>query len=246
MRRTFALIALGFSLHAGVAEAKPKIEKLTVVSAGRERPYYLYVPERAAGSAPMPLVVTLHGSGHDGKSLVRKWRGLAEKEGIVLAGPDATDRELWNIDADGPRFLHDLVEKLRSKLPIDGRRIYLFGHSAGAVFALEMASLESEYFAAVAVHAGALESQYHNVFLYARRKTPIFMVVGTKDVFFLQPTVRGTRDALAARGFPVELVEIYNHTHDYYGRSGEINAMAWTFLSRHALPGEPKYTEYAR
>jgi dienelactone hydrolase len=171
MHRTLVLFGLGLALHAGAAEAKPKIEKLTVVSAGRE---------------------------------------------------------------------------LRSKLPIDGRRIYLFGHSAGAVFALEMASLESEYFAAVAVHAGALESQYQNVFLYARRKTPIFMVVGTKDVFFLQPTVRGTRDALAARGFPVELVEIYNHTHDYYGRSGEINAMAWKFLSRHELPGDPKYTEYAR
>ena len=37
--------------------------------------------------------------------------------------------------------------------------MYLFGHSAGAGQALYLSLLESEYFAATAVHAGALRTE---------------------------------------------------------------------------------------
>ncbi len=247
MRCASLVLAVVLALPATQAlGAKPKIEKRTLVSDGKTRTYYLYVPERAPDAPPAPLLVTLHGSGRDGRILVDKWKKLAEKEGIVLVGPDATNREVWNIDDDGPAFLHDLVEETRRDLPIDGRRIYLFGHSAGAVFALTMASLESEYFAAAVAHAGVLQIQYHSVFGYATRKTPILLVVGSRDPLFPVSNVEATRDALVARGFPAELHEIPNHTHDYYGRSPEINRRAWDFLSRHALAQEPKYKQYRR
>ena len=246
-RRLSALLLTVLLLPAAHAlAAKGKTEKRALVSAGKRRIYYRYVPSGVSAKRRAPLLVTLHGSGRNGWSLVYKWRKLAEKQGIILVGPDSTNSEIWNIDNDGPAFLHDLVEETRRELPIDGRRIYLFGHSAGAVFAIEIAALESEYFAAAAVHAGALESQYHSVFQYASRKTPIFLVVGTRDVLFPLPSVRATRDALAERGFPVELRELWNHNHNYYVRSGEINRYSWEFLSRHALPGEPKYKEYRR
>lgn len=109
-----------------------------------------------------------------------------------------------------------------------------------------MASLESEYFAAVAAHAGALQVQYHSVFGYPTRKTPILLIVGSRDLLFPVPTVEATRDALVASGFPVELEEIPNHTHDYYRRSCEINGRVWSFLSRHALAQQPKYMPYGR
>lgn len=226
--------------------AKGRTEKRSIVSDGRTRIYYRYVPPGVTAARPAPLLVTLHGSGGNGWSLVYKWRKFAEKKGIVLVGPDSTNSEIWNIDNDGPAFLHDLVEETRRDLPIDGRRIYLFGHSGGAVFAIEIAALESEYFAAAAVHAGALESQYHSVFQYASRKTPIFLIVGTRDVLFPLPSVRATRDALAERGFPVELRELWNHNHNYYLRSGEINRYSWEFLSRHALTDDAKYKVYRR
>ena len=242
-----ALLLAVFLLPAAVAlAAKGKTEKRSLVSGGKTRIYYRYVPSGLSAKRPAPLLVTLHGSGGNGWELVYKWRKFAEKQGIVLVGPDSTNPEIWNIDNDGPAFLHDLVEETRRDLPIDGRRIYLFGHSGGAVFAIEMAALESEYFAAAAVHAGALESQYHSVFQYANRKTPIYLIVGTRDVLFPLPSVRATRDALAERGFPVELREIWNHDHHYYVRSGRINRYSWEFLSRQVLPGEPKYKEYRR
>src|SRR5207247_2377500 len=151
-----------------------KTLKQSLVSGGVARTYYLLVPEKAI-PGPAPLLILLHGSGRNGLSLVERWDSLAKKEGILLAGPDALDRSAWQIPADAPDFIHDVVEAVREKYPVDARRIYLFGHSAGAGEGLCLALLESEYFAAVAVHAGALtESDYAFADL-AKRKTPIAM-----------------------------------------------------------------------
>ena len=78
----------------------------------------------------------LHGSGRNGLSLAEKWKDLASKEGIILAGPDAANPNVWSPSEDGPDFLRDLVENLESKYPINPHRVYLFGHSGGAVYAL--------------------------------------------------------------------------------------------------------------
>ena len=118
-------------------------------------------------------------------------------------GPDSSDPQVWNLTRDGPAFLHDVMETVRRDLRVDGRRMYRFGHSAGAVFGLEMASLESEYFAAAATHADAVDIQNQVLFDYARRKVPIFMIVGTNDPLFSVYDLRSTRDALRRRGFPV-------------------------------------------
>jgi hypothetical protein len=56
--------------------------------------------------------------------------------------------------------------------------------------------------------------------------------------------VRLTRDFLVSRGFDVKLTEIPRHTHDYYGRSAEINQAAWAFLKSHRLDADPKYKPY--
>jgi predicted esterase len=49
--------------------------------------------------------VLLHGSGRNGLSLVEKWKDLASKEGIILAGPDAANPNVWSPSEDGPDFL---------------------------------------------------------------------------------------------------------------------------------------------
>ena len=77
------------SLAIAPAALAQKITKQTFTSDGSERTYYLFVPD-SARNKPAPLVVLLHGSGRDGRILVEHWQSLAKKEGIVLAGPDAT------------------------------------------------------------------------------------------------------------------------------------------------------------
>lgn len=226
------------------AAAADKATKETFGSGGRTRTYYLFVPESAKKSESPPLIVLLHGSGRDGKSLLDPWTPLAKKEGIVLAAPDALTPQGWRVPEDGPDFLYDLVEMLTTQLDLDKQRVYLFGHSAGAGHALVMALMESEYFAAIAVHAGALPESAYPMMERTARKTPIAIWVGTEDALFPLPVVRATRDALKAHGFHPELTELAGHTHMYYNRAGAINEQVWKFLRPISLPNEPHYERY--
>jgi poly(3-hydroxybutyrate) depolymerase len=218
-----------------------KVTKQSITSGGRNRTCYTFVPE---GAGPMPLIVVLHGSGRDGMTVMSQWQPLAKKEGIVLAAPDSLVRESWSIAQDGPAFLRDVVESLRADGKIDGRRMYLFGHSAGGHHGIDLALLESEYLAAVAVHAGSLTHDPDLMTAQAERKIPIAMWNGTDDRIVPLPAVRQSRDFLAGKGFDVKLTEMPRHTHDYYGRAAEINKAAWDFLKAHRLEADPKYKEY--
>src|SRR6266498_4760413 len=216
--------------------AADRITKEALESQGKKRTYYLMVPDSAKSPASVPLIVLLHGSGRNGLSLMDKWKEIASREGIIIAGPDSRDSQGWQIPGDGPGFIHDLVEALRAKYPVNPRRIYLFGHSAGAVFALNLSMFESEYFAAVAVHAGSFrEDKEFQVIHYAKRKAPLAIFVGDRDAFFPLSTVKATNDALRSRGFPIEVTIIKGHDHWYYDIAPEINRNAWEFLKKHEL-----------
>ena len=233
-----ASLVLASSLNA----SSEKIIKNTIVSQGKTRAYYLFVPDNLKPSTPAPLIVMLHGSGRNGLSLVERWTDMAKQEGIIIVGPDSTDSKMWSMPIDGPDFLHDLVEAIKAKYSVNPRRVYLFGHSAGASFALNMSLLESEYFAATAVHAGALQT--YRLVDYAKRKTPMAIWVGTKDQFFPLKDVRETRDELNKRGFALELTEIANHDHSYYNIAAKINRNMWDFLKKFELAGDQRYEQY--
>jgi predicted esterase len=242
--RSTAWVFLALLLLSAPARADEKITKESLESRGGKRTYYLFVPASAKASAP--LVVLLHGSGHNGLSLMEKWKDLAEREGFILAGPDSSDPRGWRVPEDGPEFIRDLVETLKQKHPVNPRRVYLFGHSAGAVFALSLSMMESEYFAATSIHAGSWrrESDF-SVIRYATRKTPLSIFVGDKDAFFPVDSVRATESALKQNGFgTVEVTVLKNHTHWYYDVAADINRDAWGFLRKHELSGEPKYKAY--
>lgn len=235
---TFILLLAAFSS----AHAKDDITKELITSNGKTRAYYLYVPSTAKASAP--LIVMLHGSNRTGVTLVEKWKDYAKKEGIILAGPDATDLRGWASPQDGPDYLHELVEELKTKYPVNPRRVYLFGHSAGASFALHMSLMESQYFAATAIHAGALNAEGMDLIELAKRKIPISIQVGDSDEFFPLKIVRATRDALKTAEIPVELVEIKGHDHWYYDQAAKFNQTAWEFLKKYELQSDPQFQKY--
>jgi poly(3-hydroxybutyrate) depolymerase/regulator of sirC expression with transglutaminase-like and TPR domain len=242
----FRIIILLFLIASlQMAAVAQKVSKETLQSSdGKKRTYYIYVPETIKADIHPALVVLLHGSNHNGQSLIDKWKDLAKEEQFIIVGPDSFDSANWAIPGDGPAPLRDLVEELRKKYPIDAKRIYLFGHSGGAVFALFMSLYESEYFAAVAVHAGALDSSADVLLDIPQRKTPIYIQVGTNDPYFPVSSVRATRDALLSRSFPVKVTEIPRHDHWYYDLAPSINRSAWDFLKTNELPAEPRYQEH--
>ena len=206
--------------------------------------YYLFVPQAPPPAGGYSLLVLLHGSGRDGTSLIDRWKGLAAKEGIILAAPNSANRAYWTAPADGPELLHQIVERLRADYPVNSRRIYLFGHSGGAVFAIGMSIFESEYFAAAAIHAGAFRSANDAPAGGAlKRAIPLAMFSGTNDPFFPIGNVRATAGILRNTGLQVTLTEIPHHDHDYYGIASKLNETVWKFLKEQELTTEPKYRE---
>jgi tetratricopeptide (TPR) repeat protein len=221
-----------------------KITRETIVSEGQKRSYYLYVPKSMTSSSSVPLIVLLHGSNHVGLSLAEKWNKLAELEGVIIVAPDSVDSSVWSVPKDGPAFLHELVEFIKAKYPINPRRVYLFGHSGGAGFALLMSLYESEYFAATAVHAGDLSKNSAHLIDQAKRKIPIQIQVGTVDPGYPLSSLRATRKLLDSSGFSMELIEIPGHNHWYYDLAPKINQTAWEFLKTHELSGEPRFEKH--
>jgi poly(3-hydroxybutyrate) depolymerase len=243
MKIPFSILVL-LLVVVSSASAKDDITKELITSNGKTRAYYLYVPSTAKPESPVPLIVMLHGSGRVGMSLVEKWKDLAKKENFIIVGPDSTNTQFWRMPEDGPDFLRDLVEELKKKYPINPRRVYLFGHSAGASFSLEISLMESEYFAATAIHAGALPPDEQRLIEMARRKIPMFIQVGDSDPYFPLQAVRATRDMLNQNGFAVELTEIPKHDHWYYDMAPKINLAAWEFLRKHELNQDPIYRKF--
>jgi poly(3-hydroxybutyrate) depolymerase len=244
MKLRLLLITIASLLVCTSASAKDDITKELITSNGKTRAYYLYVPSSIKPGSPAPLIVMLHGSGHVGMSLAEKWKDLAKKEGFIIAAPDSLDSRVWNMPLDGPDYLHELVEELKTKYPINPRRVYLFGHSGGAVYALQMSMLESQYFAATAVHAGDIPPSSRDLFDLAKRKIPILIEVGDSDRLFPLKMVRATRDVMNAKGFSVELTEIAGHDHWYYDMAPKINLKAWEFLKSQQLEADPIYQKY--
>lgn len=243
MRR--ALAAALFCACAGVASAAPNFRQQLLQHRGTTRTYYLSTPKDLAPGEKRPLVLVFHGSGGDGSKIVDNWARLAQKERFFVAGLKSLDRWYWKFPADGPDLVHKLTVTLLEKLPIDSSRLYLFGHSAGAVFALRLGLLESQYFAAVAVHAGSFRSSadFATVWM-ARRKLPLLIISGDRDPIFMLASVESTIAAMQAAGIPAESF-IMNSDHRYYALANSINVRAWEFLKKQSLKGTPRYEVYA-
>ena len=229
---------------AGQGPAPGKVVRLSFQAGGRAVSYSVFVPRNVTARASAPLLVLFHGSGRDAASIIEPWKKLAEKEGIVLVAPEAANPQGWQVPLDGPAPLCSLVDELKQTLPaIDPRRVYLFGHSAGAVFVLYMAMLESEYFAAGALHAGAYRSaEEFGGIEAATRKIPLAITVGDSDRFFSLADVKATAGALEKAGMPIQLEIVKNHDHNYYIMSDKVNAWAWAALKERRLEADPAYT----
>ncbi|HMF33306.1 MAG TPA: PHB depolymerase family esterase [Candidatus Lokiarchaeia archaeon] len=138
---------------------------------GVQRQYILHVPPSYTGNTPVPLLLALHGGSGDAKQYESEtgFDAIADAEGFVVVYPDglgATEFTLhaWNsgyIQSDFPlgddvAFLVALVAQLKTTYAINGSRVYIVGHSNGAMMAYRMAGERADLFAAVASVAGSV------------------------------------------------------------------------------------------
>lgn len=246
MKATFVLLLALAS--AATSWAAGKTEKQTITFKGKERVYYTFATEKFGApqekpAAPVPLLLLLHDSGRDGISQIEQWQALAEQEGLVLAAPNSLNSLDWNTFEDGPEFLHAIVEAMQKKYLIDSKRIYLFGHSAGGVFALYMGVMEPQYFAAAGAHVDTMRENFHPGMEVVGRKLPLAIWVGTKDPHSLT-MVRNTQSELKKHGFDAQVFEVKGHDHDNYAAARDLNPKIWNFLTTISLETDAKWQTY--
>ncbi len=243
MVRAAVVALLAFGLPAGAWQAgQDRHETITV--GGRERGYRLFVP---AGEPPpdgWPAVVLYNGSGSRVDGLWDAWRPLARDKHVVLIGPDAYERGAWRIPEDSPEFSKDVIEAVKARHRLDPRRVSLFGHSGGGHHVIQVGLLESEYFAGVAAHAGALVPGFEALLDRAPRKIPTALWIGTDDRVVPIEYVRATRDQFEVRNYLVQLTEMPGHGHGWAERADDVVRQAWAFLSRCRLTSDPVYQPY--
>ena len=216
----------------------------SVASGGRERGYRVFVPAGAAPDVRWPAVVLYNGSGSPVDGLWAEWTAVARERQVVLIAPDAHERGAWRIPEDSPEFTKDVVEAVKGRHPVDPRRVSLFGHSGGGHHVIQVGLLESEYFAGIAAHAGALIPGYEGLLDRAPRKIPLGLWIGTEDRVVPIDFVRATHAEFQSRNFLTQITEMPGHGHGWRERGADVARQAWAFLSRCRLSSNPVYQPY--
>jgi polyhydroxybutyrate depolymerase len=125
------------------------------------RSYLLHVPPGYDGKTRLPLVLVLHGRRGNGR--IAEWNygfsALADKERFLVAYPEALGRPpTWRpfVGDKDVAFLRSLIDTLQSALAVDPRRIYVAGHSSGALMTYRLGAELSKEIAAIGVVAGSI------------------------------------------------------------------------------------------
>lgn len=209
-------------------ETSLNIERRSLTYGGRERVYNVY---NGAGpqAGPAPVVILLHEARRTGLSMIDMWRDTALANGLILLAPNALG-EGWSLKEDGLAFLLATLDDAAGRNLIDRRRVYLFGHASGGVFALLLANWLDGPWRAVGAHSASLGGNRTREEGPDRPEIVIFS--GSRDRSFPPARVARSAEALAEAGHAVTLVEIPGHTHWFYDIGPFIADRAWAFFRR--------------
>lgn len=190
-------------------------------------PYRVYVPKSYSASKATPLVIALHGLGgnEDGffDNYDRLPPQLAEKHGFLLAAPLGFRRDgfygsgiMGAGDAASRRrgeySEKDVLEVLRlmkAAYNVDQSRIYLIGHSMGAIGTWALASKYPETWAAVGAFAGTGAPSLAE----AMKDIPQFVVHGDADNTVNVSGSRNMVGALKKLNANVTYIEVAGGSH---------------------------------
>ncbi|MGQ0732186.1 MAG: PHB depolymerase family esterase [Acidobacteriota bacterium] len=169
-------------------------------------PYRVFVPKSYTGAQPAPLVIALHGLGANEDSFMDSYGGrvpqLAEKHGFLLATPlgyrvdgfygysygnDGAARRRQELSE---KDVMQVLARMRRDYKVDDTRIYLMGHSMGAIGTWFLGAKYPEIWAALGPVAGLGNPQS----VALMKHIPQFVVHGDAD-----PTVNvsGSRTMVA-------------------------------------------------
>lgn len=138
------------------------------------RPYSLYVPGQLP-QGQVPLLLALHGA-YGNADFIEEHLGMnpvADRKGFIVAYPNGTrgpllpkDRRFWNAgeccgvakrrNVDDVGYIADIINDIASRYPIDRSRIYITGHSNGAMMSYRFVCERPDMVAGMVAISGQL------------------------------------------------------------------------------------------
>lgn len=178
------------------------------------RSYKIFIPSHYRTDSDWPLLIDLHGCGSDADEEARwsRFNELAELIGLIVVYPEQTAEangsKCWNWflpehqgrGVGEPAIIAGITEYIRQIMPIDSRRVFVSGISAGGAMANIMAVNYPDIFASAMIYAGceykgttctagvaALPADVSGELAYqamgaAARVVPVFVIQGDRDV----------------------------------------------------------------
>ncbi|MEK6563442.1 MAG: hypothetical protein AABZ65_00230 [Candidatus Omnitrophota bacterium] len=176
--------------------------------------YFLSTPENYMQNHGQqdkyPLIIGLHGFGGQAKGFLSLWFYPAKGRGYFIACPQIeyrTDRRL------NENFVKDMLNQITKEYPIDQRRIFLTGHSAGAHFSYYLYLKNSLLFTASAPVSGMLRD-WVVPYMHNAKGLKFYLIQGTKDSTNTMSEFEGTLSILKANKADV-IYETYEGGHEY-------------------------------
>jgi predicted esterase len=199
------------------------------------------LPPAGEGNAKPPLLIALHGAGGDesmfldgyGAGLLRE---LAERHGLVVVTP------LTTAFAPTPVAFDAIVDEMKRIADIDSNRVFVLGHSMGAMATSRVAELRADRIAGIAMIAGGGEPQPRD-----HAPPPTLLVAGGLDPLFsaerMEQLAAGMRERYAKRGVSFASRTYPDDGHTFVVTAALPDVVAWLLSLPPLAP--PAVTESA-
>ncbi len=139
---TKGLIGALFALSLGVAiAAEPPLKAGSVLhrtSKKHRHPWSIYVPSSYSPRASMPLVLSSHGRGGQGRKEINQWIGHAKKYGFIVACPDMCTATVnrpptsnLRPEQEDDEVLLSIIEEISEHFRVNRRAVMITGFSGG-------------------------------------------------------------------------------------------------------------------
>ena len=188
-------------------------------------PYTLFVPdgvEKGQKDRQYPLIWVMDPSGRDGAAGVAFWRDFATERKVILLGMDV---------AGVRKQSTSVIEKIIEEYPVNRRKVFVEGFSAGGAMALQAGLQKPNLFAGIVTFGcgginGAFEKSSLPRIVEHSSDVALYMIAGSADGPHLAMS-KIHKQRLEEKGFAVTLVEIEGAGH---GRIAKARADAGKWL----------------
>lgn len=211
---------------------------------GTLQPYSVYVPDNYDEKSPIPLFVTLHGSGVDEERTIldvaRIFYGARQRRKqvkMIVMSPKARGLSDWYLGNSGKEVI-ECIEHIKSLYNIDEKRITLDGFSMGGYGAWRLSLLHPDLFKAVIIRSGAIEPPPYlkgeNILdlLNKGKGLNFFVIHGDKDNAVPVENARKAVEKLKELGIKHRYVEVKGAAHGGYEKGNEILDWLMTILEK--------------